>query len=417
MGSPSGSYGEIVNDSGRPAFYVKAAFPILDLKVHPNGDYSYFSSDAGGFTVLDSKFTKITNVKTVGFPTDNHDFMILPNGHYLLFGYDSLFNYDISGIVGQPKVVSAIGVVIQELDQDQKVVWQWRGWDEGNFVPEDMQHPETVAGTIMDATHSNSIDVDADGNILLSSRHLSEVTKIDRKTGQIIWRMGGKKNQFTFVNDTLGFSYQHSARYLPPSAPGEPYHLLLLDNGNYHPQPFSRAVEYAVDEKAMTATLVWQYDHDRSVFAQFMGNVQRLPNGNTMIGWGGSKTPSATEVHPDGSIAYEATISGNSVSYRVFRFPTTNSSVASRPELGFAVSALAPNPAVSLSTFAVTSEAPRTLTIGVYDVTGRLIESVFSGRIENGVSLYQLHADKWPHGSYQVVVQSDQGSVVRSFIH
>ena len=38
--------------------------------------------------------------------------------------------------------------------------------------------------------------------LMISSRHLNEITKISRTTGDIIWRFGGKNNQFTFVNDT-----------------------------------------------------------------------------------------------------------------------------------------------------------------------------------------------------------------------
>ena len=44
-----------------------------------------------------------------------------------------------------------------------------------------------------------------DGNLLLSCRHLDEVIKINKNTGNIMWRLGGeasKNNEFTFLNDT-----------------------------------------------------------------------------------------------------------------------------------------------------------------------------------------------------------------------
>jgi hypothetical protein len=405
------TYAEVANDSGRPLFYIHAPSSLLDFKVQPNGMITYYSTSAAGYVVLDARYNKITTVQCQGYPTDNHDFRILPNGNYLLFGFDSLMNYDISGIVGSPKVVSAVGVVIQELDPNQNVVWQWRGWDEGNFVPEDMQHPETVTKDDMDAIHANAIDVDDDGNVILSSRHLSEVTKISRTTGHIIWRMGGKNNEFTFIDDSLGFSYQHCVRFLPPN------HLLLFDNGNYHTPAFSRAVEYEVNDAAKTAKQVWSFEHDRSIYCPFMGSVQRLSNGNTLIGWGGAATPTVTEVRPDGEVAYEATISTKQLSYRVFRFPWTIASVPSSSIAGLSMSSLSPNPAQSLSTLSLISDRPRALSVSVYDMNGRLMETICNETIGAGVSLYELHPASWPHGAYRVVLKGSEGIMVQNFIH
>ena len=66
----------------------------------------------------------------------------------------------------------------------------------------------------IDPVHINSVAIDSDTSILISSRHMDEITKIDRRTGDIIWRLGGKKNDFTFINDTIGFSHQHSVSRL-----------------------------------------------------------------------------------------------------------------------------------------------------------------------------------------------------------
>ncbi len=63
------------------------------------------------------------------------------------------------------------------------------------------------------------------GIILLSFRHLNEVTKIDSSSGEIIWRLGGKQNQFTFLGDTMPFSAQHDARRIANG------NLTLFDNG------------------------------------------------------------------------------------------------------------------------------------------------------------------------------------------
>ncbi|MCX6163997.1 MAG: aryl-sulfate sulfotransferase, partial [Ignavibacteriae bacterium] len=163
--------------------------------------------------------------------------------------------------------------------------------------------------------HGNSIAVDTDNNIIISSRHMDEITKINTSTGNIIWRLGGKNNQFTFINDTIGFSHQHDARRINNG------HLTLYDNGNFHTPPRSRAIEYVLNETSnpKTATLVWQYRRTPSIYASATGNVQRLPNGNTLIGWGMSNV-TLTEVTPAGSIMYELYLPVTMSSYRSFRY-------------------------------------------------------------------------------------------------
>lgn len=109
-----------------------------------------------------------------------------------------------------------------------------------------------MAGASIDFSHSNSLELDSDGNLLLSSRHLDEVTEIDRQSGAIIWRLDGKGNQLTLsvapgLTGPAEFYHQHDARRLPNS------HITLFDNRNDHQPHVSRALEYAVDETARTA--------------------------------------------------------------------------------------------------------------------------------------------------------------------
>lgn len=79
----------------------------------------------------------------------------------------------------------------------------------------------------------------------------------------------------------------------------------VFDNGNHHLPPYSRALELQVDLENMTVTKVWEFrdSPDKSTF--WMGNVQRLPSGNTLINWSDGSLPKINEVRPDGSIAYE----------------------------------------------------------------------------------------------------------------
>jgi hypothetical protein len=147
---------------------------------------------------------------------------------------------------------------------------------------------------------------------MISSRHLNEITKINRTTGDIIWRMGGIHNQFTFVNDTIPFRYQHCIRRIANG------NIILFDNGNFRTPLFSRALEYQLDEVNKVATLVWQYRKTPDIYGQSMGSVQRLRNGNTLICWG-QINPNFTEVTPAGVIALQMSLPQGIYSYRVFR--------------------------------------------------------------------------------------------------
>jgi hypothetical protein len=300
----------ILENDGTPFFQRKLSSPALDFKMQPDGRLTYFDDDARCFYAWNALYAVVDSFRCGnGYTTDGHDLVLLPNGHALLMSYDPEL-VDLAPVKGGLGFGVAIGLIIQELDQAKNVVFQWRSWD--HFKITDMVGHATLMGGI-DYVHGNSLDVDPDGNIILSSRHMDEVTKISRTTGEILWRLGGKNNQFTFVNDPIPFSHQHSVRLLANG------HLVLFDNGNLRLPPFSRAVEYALDEAQETATLVWQYRLTPDAFGPAFGYVQRFSNGNTLIGWGAT-TPTLTEVAPDGSIVSELTFDPGVFSYRAFRF-------------------------------------------------------------------------------------------------
>lgn len=297
----------IVDNAGAPVFYDEKTTMNYDFKMQPNGRLTYWNTD---FHILDSAYREIGRIACRnGYSTDPHELLLLPNGHALLLGFD-VVTMDLSKIVpGGRTSATVIGLVIQEQDTAKNTLFQWRSFD--HFEITDATNLEFSDLTI-DVVHGNALDIDADGNILLSSRNLDEITKINRTTGRIMWRLGGKNNQFTFVNDSIGFSRQHSVRVLNNG------NITLYDNGNYHSPPFSRAVEYAIDTVKMTATLVWQYRNTPDIFGNALGNVQRLPNGNTLICWG-STNPAITEVTSRGSKVFELELPAGIYTYRSFR--------------------------------------------------------------------------------------------------
>ncbi|HEY1013023.1 MAG TPA: arylsulfotransferase family protein, partial [Herpetosiphonaceae bacterium] len=306
----------IFDDLGQPVF-IKLTQPgwvISDFKRQTVGGAPYLTYHIGrgygGWSygraeVLDSSY-RLVDTWTIdnSFGADLHEFLLLDNGHAILMGYVPV-PYDLSPF-GGPREGIVMDALLQEQDAEHNVVFEWRGLQ--HVALTETLVPLTTAN--VDYLHPNALEVDSDGNWLVSNRNTSNIIKINRQSGAIIWRLGGKLNQFAFANDG-GFSYQHDIRRLANG------NITLLDNGNAHAPPHSRAVEYALDEVQLRATRVWQYPENTSEYSPLMSNAQRLPNGNTLIGWG--SRPKFTEVKPDGTKAIEGRI--GAPSYRAFRAP------------------------------------------------------------------------------------------------
>ena len=256
---------------------------------------------------------------------DFHEVELLSNGHYLILCVAQI-TMDLDEIVqGGLKGALVLSSVLTETDRNGKIYWQWNAIDHVTIT--DVTPDIDLTQPVIDLTHVNSFVEDNDGNIIVSFRHLDEVSKINKSTGDFIWRMGGSKcknNEFTFSNDLnnnfVGFSHQHSVSVLPNG------NLLMYDNGNMKQPQFSRAVEYQINETSKTAVKVWEYRSDPDIFCPMMGSVYRLPNGNTLINWG---VNSILEVRPDKSKAYELTYQSLNpyVVYRAYKYITKMNAV------------------------------------------------------------------------------------------
>jgi len=372
-----------------------------NFALQPNGQMTYFSAGNMYFG-LDSSFNVIdTFTCTPEYAADGHELIVNRDGSYTILGL-SHTTVNMQGIAGGDTAASITGNVIQTFDKSGNLVFQWRGIDHYNIF--DAVHVDLMAKTI-DFEHANSIDVDPDGNYLLSNRHLCEITKIDGKTGAIIWRFGGLNNQFTFVNDTISFTYQHFARWLPNG------HLLFFDNGNYDSVQESRAVEYIMDQTQKTATLVWQYRHTPATFASAMGNAERLPNGNTFIGWGLDSSYAATEVQPDGKIVYELTLPGRIYSYRTLKYPQSTSGVAKSNDVtGVSLDVIRTSDGFDLS-YSVGTSARASL--AVFDISGRCVSRLFDGVCPAEGQQVHFPTSGLPSATYYCVLDSPQGRLVR----
>lgn len=293
------------------------------FKAEPNGLLSYLTRRLdGNIFLVDTSYNVIRTYKDT-FSLYNRvryyaHYDLLPNGNTLTVLYN--FQYvDLSKYfpTGEPNG-AVLQAIVQELDKDNNVVFNWKSLD---HVPVNKtQNPPTPA---IDYFHPNSMVLDHDGNLLLSARDICSIIKIDRQTGEIIWNLGGKDNDFTFVgeNETNApnyFSYQHDIRILPNG------NVTIFDNGRQHNPQYSRAVEYELDQDNKIATMVWEYRHNPDFYADQHGSAQRMPNGNTLIAWGTYSMDgltAVTEVRPDNSIALEFKFPTGLESQFIYKYP------------------------------------------------------------------------------------------------
>lgn len=253
---------------------------------------------------------------------DLHDFVITPNDTALITIYDPI-PADLTS-VGGPELGWLYDGVFQEIDiATGELLFEWRT---SNFFPpnssfypiRDRGYERTLG---FDYVHINSVDKNDQGHYLVSARHLHAVFCVDGATGEILWILGGKHNEFTDVSDgeATRFTWQHDARWRGPNT------LTIFDNsanGEEESTGDSRGILLELDVAAQTARLVTSYDHPQRFMSLSQGNLQVLDSGNVLVGWGHSAA--FTEYTPKGDIVCDVHFGasayftfGRIVSYRV----------------------------------------------------------------------------------------------------
>ena len=217
--------------------------------------------------------------------------------------------------------------MIQEVNPQGGLVWKWRGSDHIDPVKENT-YPGmvTVRGEqVYDLYHCNSVEPSPTGDLLVSARHLNAVFEIQRATGKIVWKLGGKPVNkdgaqiLAIQNDQHpgGSVMQHDARFLPNG------HITLFDNQSF--TGAARGVEYALNLANGTATLVAQFPSPLARSSLAMGSFRRLSDGHSVAGWGvnGSTGDAALLTEFDAAGNDVLDMSFGAASYRSPKVPLT----------------------------------------------------------------------------------------------
>lgn len=310
---PYAPYFMVLGNDGKPTQWKKLSEFPFDSRVLPDGrlGYSVFQSAGSGPRAtstlyrMDSSLTPIDTLTAGnGYNIAMHGFDVLPNGNRLIICQENQ-RIDMSQIVeGGHPAADVQQMLVQEITPDGAVLFQFRTLD---HLPITASYEDLKAASIR-PFHLNAIYEDHDGNFLMSIRHSSMIIKVSRTTGEVMWILGGKLNQFAFkgeneANAPTYFSYQHDIRRLPNG------NITMFDNGTQRKPQYSRGVEYKIDEVAKTCELVWEYRHVPDIYTSLQGAMQTISDGHRVIAWGSGVATglaSFTEVDAQKNVVFEA---------------------------------------------------------------------------------------------------------------
>ena len=267
---------------------------------------------AGHYEIYDERYRKVAEVHGAdGMKGDLHEFLISPEGTALFTTY-GVAEGEIPNGEGGLRRGPYWYCCCQEVDiASGRLLLQWRSDQE---LPVSGSHhglPRRPT-TPWDYFHMNSINIDpSDNNLIISSRNLWQVYKVDRGTGETLWRLGGETSEFE-IEPRARFAWQH---HVTPHGNGI-YTIFDNEAGPPAEATQSRALVVAVDEDARTVRFLREYHHLPPVLAQALGSVERLDDGGVFVGWG--KPAWFTEWDRDGAIVLDARMPPGINSYRTF---------------------------------------------------------------------------------------------------
>ena len=290
----------------------------------------------GEGVIADTSYGTLRTVRAGnGYSADIHEFVISPQGDALFTAYAPILVH----LPGTPAATLSplLDSLVQEIDiPTGLVVWEWHAY---GHIPLADSYATPATSSSFDAYHLNSIQLLAGDRVLVSARDTSAVYEIDRRTGAVVWTLGGKSSSFRLKHGAR-FHFQHDAQMLAGST------ISLFDDEAGPPSyaRSSRGVILALDLRRRTARLVRQFRRPADTLAESEGSVQALPGGDQFVGFGSA--PAFSEFSPSGSLVFDATLPTDDGSYREYRFPwsatpRTRPSAAARHRSGGRVSVYA----------------------------------------------------------------------------
>jgi hypothetical protein len=323
-GAPGAVQGEeIVDGQGRPVWFSplpsgETAFDLRVQRYHREPVLTWIQSkgifSTGPTTgyIADRHYHVIATVNAGhGLTADIHEFHLTREGTALITIYNTVAR-DLSSVGGPAEGLVTEGIVQEINIANGNVIFEWHSLDHVGLDESHSPVP-TSAKTAWDYFHLNAVSVDEDGNLLVDARNTWTAYRIDRHSGAVKWRLGGKRSDFVLGPD-VAFAWQHN-----PTAVDDHGLVRIFDN-EAAPEvlPYSRVIWVRHDDVKKTATLERWLKHPDGLLAPSQGNAQGLENGDTFVGWGA--LPRFSEFDEQNNLLFDAALPSGYNSYRAYRF-------------------------------------------------------------------------------------------------
>lgn len=318
----------IIDDKGSPIWFASTggntpagnANRVNDFRVQTYKDQPVLTywqgrqvlgTGEGVVRIVDKTYKTIKTINAGnGYKFDFHEARITPQGTFLGIVYNPI-NKDLSS-VGGPKRGRLIDSVVQEIDiETGLVLFEWHS--EGTIpLGESYEEVKKSPKSIFDYVHANSVSLSNDGNILVSGREVWSGYKLNRATGELMAKIGGKDSDYKMLGKAQ-YAYQHDIQQLPDGT------LSIFDN-EAAPQvrDQSRGLLLTLDDEKKTASVKQEFKHQPGkLTAGTQGSLQSLENGNFFMQWGSQGYIS--EFSAEGKMLFDARIARGQDSYRGYR--------------------------------------------------------------------------------------------------
>ncbi|POS70637.1 hypothetical protein DHEL01_v210969 [Diaporthe helianthi] len=320
-----------------PCQYLDTGAPNEKPHLCMNRGINDGGTSRGEGLILDSDYDVVRGVRFNGSSpsVDIHEFSLVDNGTAAIITQYRTVPADLSAY-GVPGIGYIYDCVFQEQRlSDGAILFEWRSWDHVGLDESKVAFFGGTGQSPWDYFHINSIQKtdDSSGDYLISARHTSAIYKISGEDGSIKWRLGGSRSDFKITTTEASlhdgkedpgrwFHFQHDAMMLYSDDQTEV--ISLFDNGRTPHQvidaPFSRGMVMRLDATRGLATIQAEYfTEGRPQNATLAGSTRKLPNGNTLVGWG--KTGCLTEYDGEARPVFEACLldEGRPALYRVHK--------------------------------------------------------------------------------------------------
>ena len=312
-------YAIIFDNHGVPIWWYRA--PAVGPRVLPSGNVLWFLSrgQSSHYEIRRLNGSLVRTLTTAnGSAVNVHDLQLLAGGNYLIGAHTRAHHVDTSAYGGSSDA-DVRRAELEEVSSDGHLLWDWRSEDHISLAETGRWWPFVIkngsTNGYYDLVHWNSIEPDGK-SVIASFRHLDAVYRIRKSNGSIAWKLGGTTTPQSLEvrgdPESYTFGGQHDARVLADGT------LSVFDNRTGLDDPKPRAVRYAIDPTAGTATLLQSISDPDIPVSYCCGSARRLPDQDWLIDWGRANlqgTGSIGGYEPDGQRTFLLTFD-STFSYR-----------------------------------------------------------------------------------------------------